>query len=400
MSDAVRKICVVTAARSEYSASKWLMKEILNDSSLKLQVVVTGAHLEKKFGYTIKELEADHIPIDFKVPMGCSNDDPLGMASSAADFIKGFSAVLERLSPDILVLLGDRYELLPICNTATLFKIPIAHISGGDITEGAMDDAIRHAITKLSHIHFPGTESSAQVILQMGESPDRVFVVGEPGLDNFRRLNCLSRGELAEEIGLNPNKNWILLTYHPETLADSEYDMRNLNNIFSVLDTQRNIQVLMTYPNADPGSQRIIDCCIEKQGKNPSRYLLEKNLGQLKFISFLKTAYCMIGNSSSIVFETPTAELPAVLVGNRQKGRIIANNILVSDGSRNSLSSCLSTVSNGAFRLGLKGMLNPYGDGNTAIKILKVLKQITLDNVLNKSFVKYPVTASWKGRKK
>jgi GDP/UDP-N,N'-diacetylbacillosamine 2-epimerase (hydrolysing) len=385
---AKRKICVITAARSEYSASKWLIKEIQNDPELELQVIVTGAHLEERFGDTVQELEQDQIPIDHRIPIHCTDDTLECIANSMGECSIGISNALSALKPDILVVLGDRYELLPICSVAMVRRIPIAHVSGGDITEGAIDDSIRHAVTKLSHLHFPGTEFSAKVLRQLGEPLERIFVVGEPGLDNFNRLHCLSKQELAENLDLDERKKWVLFTYHPETLAGEGEDIKTLHNLFSVLDEQEDIQVMMTYPNADPGSEAIIQLLTTMNARNPSRYKLVKNLGQLHFISFLKIAWCMVGNSSSSLFEAPTAKLPAILISNRQKGRLILGNIITSNGQRDSLLRSFKRVDEPNFQSGLADLVNPYGDGNTAVKIVSILKDVDLNNLMIKQFVK------------
>lgn len=379
---------MVTAARSEYSASKWLIIEIQNDPDLELQIIVTGAHLEERYGKTVRELEDDNIPIDYRVNIHCSVDTPESIAKSMGECLIGVSRALFALKPDILVVLGDRYELLPICSAAMVMRIPVAHVSGGDITEGAIDDSIRHAITKLSHLHFPGTEFSAQVIRQLGESLDRIFVVGEPSLENFNRLHCLDKEELASIFEMDIRKRWVLLTYHPETLANYGDDIKMLKNIFSVIDELEDIQVMMTYPNADPGSEDIISLMKIVSSMNPTRYKLVQSLGQLRFISFLKVAWCMIGNSSSSLLESPTAKLPAILVSDRQKGRLIPENVITTDGTIGSLRRSFRQIDKPDFQAGLIDLFNPYGDGYTAEKIVATLKVVDLDDLVSKKFIK------------
>ncbi|OIQ49239.1 GDP/UDP-N,N'-diacetylbacillosamine 2-epimerase (hydrolyzing) [Pseudodesulfovibrio hydrargyri] len=383
---AKRKICIVTAARSEYSASKWLMLELSGDPDVELQVVVTGSHLESRHGLTVEEIERDGIPIAARVPMMCDSDTPRAVAESMGRCALGMAQTMARLEPDLLVVLGDRYELLPICSAATMLNIPIAHISGGDITEGAVDDAIRHAVTKLAHLHFPGTERSAKVLRQLGEDESRIFVVGEPGLDNFNRLDCLDRETLGRDLGMAPDRKWVLLTYHPETRTGGD-DSAVLANIFHVLDQQEGIQVMMTYPNADPGSGRIVDLMREKHAERPDRYRLEKSLGQLRFISILKQAWCMVGNSSSILFEAPSAKLPAILVGDRQKGRLSPVNVIPAAGNPKSLQNAFELAGNNEFRAGLRDLVNPYGDGHTACRVAAILKKTELATLLKKPFV-------------
>lgn len=381
-----RKICVFTGARSEYGLLRWLMEEIKNDNGLTLQIVATGAHLSNEMGLTYKEIEKDGFRIDEKIETLLSSSSEKAITKSMGLCIIGISEAFERLRPDILVVLGDRYELLSVCSVAIIMKIPIAHISGGDITEGSMDNQIRHAVTKMSHLHFPSTEESANRIIWMGEKPERVFVVGEPGLDNFKKLKILSRKRLTEVLNLDKTKRWVLFTYHPETMIPLRKDLERMNSVLEALDSFYNIQIIMTYPSADIGSVEIIEKLKEVNKKNPQKFKLVKNLGQLKYISLMNQVYCMVGNSSSGIVESTSAKIPAINVGGRQKGRITTKNVINVDGSHKSIREAFQIIKKESFRNSLKKVKNPYGNGRTAEKIKKILKEAKMNDIVRKGF--------------
>jgi len=275
-----KNVCVITAARSEYGVLRWIIDEIQHDDNLKLQLVVTGSHLSSDFGYTYKEIELDGYNIDWKVEMLLSSSTRSGISKSMGLCSIGISDAFEMLKPDIVVVLGDRYELLPICSVALLMGIPLAHISGGDITEGAIDDQIRNAITMMSTLHFPGVISSASRIMQMLDSKKNVFVVGEPGLENFKRITLLSRESLAESLNLDINKKWILITQHPETKTSLENNLVMASNIIKSLDVFDDIQVVITKANADFGGKQINDYFEDISLKNSDKYKFHSSLCQ------------------------------------------------------------------------------------------------------------------------
>lgn len=383
------KICVVTSTRAEYGVLRWLMEEIKKDKHMQLQVLVTGAHLSKEFGLTYREIEKDGFKIDAKVNMDLSFHTKAAIVKSMGKCTIGIGRAMERLNPDLIVVLGDRYELLSVCSSAVVMNIPIAHISGGDITEGAIDEQIRHAITKMAHLHFPGTKESAKRIIQMGEDPGKVFAVGELGVDNFRKLKVESRNEIAGGLGLNKGKKWVLFTYHPETTISLGENLKRVKNVLSVLLEIEDIELIITYPNADYGGRQVIDLLRKQCLKAKGKFHLLKNLGQLRYISLMKNSYCLIGNSSSGITESPSAKIPVVNIGNRQKGRIIPKNIICVSGSRGSIKKGIAKALSRDFRKKMVNLKNPYGRGTAAKNIVRVLRRLDIGReLLNKKFVK------------
>jgi len=293
----------------------------------------------------------------------------------------GIADVFERLKPDIIVVLGDRYELLPICSTALVMSIPIAHISGGDITEGAIDDQIRNAITQLATLHFPGTKESAKRIIQMGISPTKVFTVGEPGIDNFFRLTKLKKNVIAQEFGLDEKFKWILMTYHPETKISLKKNLKIVENIITVLLGLKNTQVIITKANADFGGVQINEY-LEEVANRRSNFILVDNLGQIKYINLLRYAWFMIGNSSSGIIEAPVIPLPVINIGKRQEGRFFCKNVLCADGTIINITKSINKLLSLSYIKGLKKVTSPYGDGKTSKRIMDILK-LQLANVKN-----------------
>lgn len=365
-----RKVCLVTASRSEYGLLRWLIDEVKNDQQLCSQLVVTGTHLSPEFGLTYKEIEKDGYEIDEKVDMQVSSSNQSGIVKSMGLCSLGFSDVFMRLTPDIIIVLGDRYELLPICGAALLMKIPIAHISGGDVTEGAIDDQIRNAITMMATLHFPGVEASAKRIERMRGTSNRIYPVGEPGLDNFSRLNLFGRSTVGVELGLDPSKKWILLTYHPETRLKLSENIDSTNNIINVLDKFDDIQIVMTGANSDFGGFEINEILKKQSQVNKSKYKFFSSLGQYRYLSLMKKADIIIGNSSSGIVEAPFLAKSVVNVGQRQKGRYISPNIT---SCSNDFDSILKSV-----KVALTQFSKPdryFGDGNSSVKIKKIIKK-------------------------
>lgn len=378
MSDIRRRICVVTACRSEYGLLRWLMDGIRKTTKFDLQVLVTGAHLSPEFGFTYKDIEQDGFSINARVDMLLSSDSEDAIAKSMGLCGLGCADSFTRLSPDLLIVLGDRYELLPICSTALVMRIPIAHISGGDITEGAIDDEIRNAITMMACIHFPGTEDSASRILKMGKWTERVFVVGEPGLDNFSKLPKMDRGELATVLGLDSNCRWALLTYHSETKASYEVNRNALLATLSCLMEYENLQVCATYANADPGGTKLNNLLIDFAAEHKDAIRLVSNLGQIRYVNMIRHANLMVGNSSSGIFETQLAALPVVNIGNRQKGRPRTRNIIDCPAEAEAIYAAIEEGLNPGFRASLDpDQLSCYGDGCTSEKIVDILSELS-----------------------
>ncbi len=387
------KICVVTAARSEYGLLRWLMQDIKDDPGLALQVLVTGSHLSPDFGMTVNEITEHGFNIDAVVDMLLASSTVAATAKGMGLAGIGAADALERLAPDLLFVLGDRYELLPICGAALVMGIPIAHASGGDVTEGAIDDQIRHAVTKMAALHFPGSTDSARRIAQMGEEPWRIHETGEAGLDNIRRLPVLGRAALAADLGLDPTKEWAVFTWHPETKCTVQENLMALWDILNTLLEHENLQILATYANADYGGQEINEQLEMAAFAHEGRIRVHKNLGQLRYINLLREARLMAGNSSSGMLETPALGLPTLNIGDRQKGRLPAPNIISCARDEAAVRKALKKLLAPKFgeALAAAAKHNPYGDGFFAEKTLAVLKDMlahkSREDLLRKKFV-------------
>lgn len=382
----MRKIAVVTGTRAEYGLLYWIIRGIHDDPGLELQLIATGMHLSPEFGLTIRDIEKDRFPIAERVEMLLSSDTEEGIATSMGLGMVGFAKAYSRLRPDLIVVLGDRFEIHAAVSAAVPFRIPVAHIHGGEATEGAVDELFRHSITKMSHIHFPVTRKYANKIIQMGERPENVFCLGTPGLDNLHRLNLLDRQQLAQELALPEEKAWAVVTYHPETLAKDSARIQ-IGELLSAVGEFSEIFWIFTLPNADTESRIIIKSIEDYVLKNPGKAKLYRSLGQLKYLSLLRYAITMVGNSSSGIIEGPAFELPVVNIGERQKGRIRAKNVIdVPLCERDSIVNAIKEAVSQEFRDSLKGLENPYGDDDTSLKIVMILKHIPLTDRLKKRF--------------
>lgn len=366
------KICIITAARSEYGLLRWLIDEVHHDSDTELQLVVTGSHLSAKYGNTVVEIESDGYPIAMKVDMKLEVSNTAQIARSMGHCAIGISQAFEILNPDIVVVLGDRYELLPICNTALVMNIPIAHISGGDITEGAIDDQIRNAVSMMATLHFPGVEDSAKNLRRMRGDKD-VFVVGEPGLENFLRLELMDRENLAKSLGIDPAKRWVLATQHSETTVGIEENLTMAKNMIEALKPLDNYEFIITKANADSGGNEI-NAYFEQICGEDSRFKLFASLGQLRYLSFMKEADFLVGNSSSGVVEASYFAKPVINIGDRQTGRYMGKNILDATGFDSSVAEAVALIQSDEWRSTLQSDFY-YGDGKSAEKIKIAIKQ-------------------------
>jgi UDP-hydrolysing UDP-N-acetyl-D-glucosamine 2-epimerase len=373
------KICVVTGTRAEYGLLYWLMKDIQNDPDLVLQVIATGAHLSPEFGLTYTIIEEDGFYIDSKVEMLLSSDTPVGIAKSMGLGVIGFADVLNLLKPDILVLLGDRYEILAAAQAALVARIPIAHIAGGDTTEGAFDEAIRHSITKMAHLHFVTNEAASRRVRQLGENPDYVYTVGSPGIDQIKHLKLLSRAELAKEIGFTFQKRNLLVTFHAVTL-DKQPVEAQFRELFSAIDSfESDIGIIFTMPNADTGGRTIIKMIDEYVACHHHAKSFT-SLGQLRYLSTIAHVDAVVGNSSSGLYEVPSFKKPTVNIGDRQKGRLQAASVI----NCKPESADIVRAINEAFSTDCSRVVNPYGDGDSSRKIVAALKGIPDFSVLLK----------------
>lgn len=370
----MKKICCVTAARSEYGLLKWLMKDIDNSDEFELQLIVTGGHLSYEQGHTVDQIIADGFMIDYMVDAELDTTTTARIAESMGRMAEGFAKAFDKLNPDYLLVLGDRYELLPICNTAFVMCIPIIHLSGGDVTEGAIDDGIRNAVTMLAQYHFPGTEESANNIIRMRGSDKNVWVVGEPGLDSFNREKLLSRNELADNLHIDINKRWALMTYHAETRQNIEYNICNVKNCVDVLIAQENLQTVITYANADFGGKQINEYIKEVAQKYPDKIKSIPSLGHLRYLSYMKQVDFVIGNSSSGIVEAPFMNIPTINIGNRQKGRHQCGNIIQCEANLEEIRQAICDVDN--IRNSAPDDLMYWGDGHTSERIVEVLKNV------------------------
>lgn len=374
------KICVVTATRAEYGLLRPLLFRLKKNTDVELQLVVTGAHLSEKFGGTYKEIEADGFEEYSKIFIHLDDDSKTGMAVSTGVATEKFAKLFGKIFPDMVIILGDRYEMLGVATAAHLIGIPIAHMCGGDVTEGAVDDAIRHCITKLSYLHFPGCEESANRIIQMGESPDRVFNVGEPGIENCLNLQLLSPHELAEALGFNGVlHDFCVVTFHPVTMEDNTAEQQ-LYELISAMDSFPGMSYIVTKANADAGG-RTINNIWDFEAKKRENWLLVNSLGILKYLSAVKYSKMVIGNSSSGLVEVPAFGIPTVNIGDRQKGRIIADSVICCEPMAEQIEEAMKKALSADFRERAKHVVCPFGDGHTS----ELVEKHILDFCKNKS---------------
>lgn len=385
-----RKICVVTGSRAEYGLLYWLMKDIQADPELTLQVVVTGMHLSPEFGLTYRVIEEDGFVIDRKVEMLLSSDTPIGIAKSIGLGVIGFADALAELRPDVLVLLGDRFEILAAAQAAMVARIPIAHLHGGEATEGLIDEAIRHAVTKMAHFHFVSAEPYRQRVIQMGEHPDRVFNVGAMGLDNIRRLPLLARQELQRTLGFPLDAPLFLVTYHPVTLRHGGA-MQAVAALLSALDRFPEAHIVFTKSNSDTDGRAINKMLDEYVERHPRRAKAFITLGQLRYLSLMKFSDIVIGNSSSGIIEAPAMEKPTVNIGDRQRGRLKASSVIDCGETADQIEAAIRKALAPDFRTRALAADSPYGTGGAAAKVAHYLGQAALRDVIMKTFHDLPV---------
>lgn len=379
-----RKIAVVTGTRAEYGLLYWLMRGIQADPELELQTVVTGAHLSPEFGSTWEQIEKDGFTIDAKVEMLLSSDTPVAVAKSVGLGTIGFADALDRLKPDILLVLGDRYEILSAVTAATMLRIPVAHLHGGESTEGAIDEAIRHAITKMSHLHFTAAEEYRKRVVQMGESPERVFNTGAPGLEYLRHLQPLSRSELEKELDFPLSSPLLLVTYHPVTLEGNPE--RSFAELLRALDRFPDARIVFTMPNADTEGRGLIRMIQNFVDAHAGRAKAFVSLGQKRYLSLMKTCDAVVGNSSSGLTEAPACGRPTVNIGDRQKGRLKTDSVIDCAEDRESIAKAIELAFTPAFAERTRSTTSLYGSGDVAEKIVQVLKTCDLNNILKKKF--------------
>lgn len=370
-----RKVAVFTGTRAEYGLLYWLLKDIQNDNDLDLQLLVSGMHLSPEFGNTWQQIMQDGFPISEKIEILLSSDTAVGTAKSIGVGVLGFADALSRLQPDILVILGDRFEALAAAQTAMILRIPVFHLHGGEKTEGAYDDAIRHAITKLSYLHGTSTEEYKKRVIQLGEEPTRVENVGAIGLDHLKRGHFLNLNELSKSLNFSLEKPYFLVTYHPVTLA-AEPAEESFCALLTALDSFPEHQVILTYPNADDGGRVIIPLLEAYASKQRDRVVAIPSLGHLRYLSAVKHAAAVIGNSSSGIIEVPSFDVPTVNIGERQKGRLAAKSVIDCVAKKQSIIDAIKIAISRSYKESSEAIINPYGQGDASSKVIKMIKSM------------------------
>ena len=366
----MKKICIITGTRAEYGLLYWLIKGVHDDTDMELQLLVTGMHLSPEFGLTWKEIEKDGFRITRKIEILLSSDTAIGISKSNALAIISFAEAFEELKPEIIVLLGDRTETFAVAQAALIAGIPVAHIHGGELTEGAYDDAIRHSITKMSHLHFTATEVYRKRVIQLGEQPETVFNVGAIGLDNIKKLQLLNRNDFEASINRKLLSRNLLITFHPVTLEEQSAG-NQFQQLLDTLEELNDTMLIFTKPNSDKDGRIIMQMIDEYVSKNPLKAIAFTSLGQLRYLSAMQYIDAVIGNSSSGIIEVPAFNIPTINIGDRQKGRITGPSVFNCQPVKKEIKFALEKAFNFDRQ---KYWQLPYGDGNTSEKILEIIK--------------------------
>ena len=375
----MKRIGIMTGTRAEYGLLKSLMQEINKDNDLELYLIVSGMHLSPEFGMTYKEIEEDGFEINAKVEMLLSSDSPAGISKSIGLGVIGFADEFQRADLDMLILLGDRYEALAAAVAAMIMRIPISHLHGGELTEGLIDEGIRHSITKMSYLHFTSTEEYRRRVIQLGENPERVFCVGAIGVENIKKINLMTKEELERSIHFEIDENTVIVTYHPVTLENNTVEEQFLN-LLEVLDRNPKIRMIFTKANADTNG-RIVNELIDKYAaQNSERACAFMSLGQKRYLSALKYCRIVIGNSSSGIIEAPSFGKPIINIGDRQKGRICADSVINCGYTQQEIQQAMETALTEEFENKARNCRNPYEKENTAANIISVIKDYLLND--------------------
>lgn len=379
-----RKVCVITGTRAEYGLLRGVLDGLRTDPDFELQIIATGMHLSPEFGLTYREIEADGFRIDRKVEILLSSDTPVGVGTSIGLAAIGFTSAIDELKPDLILLLGDRFEILAAVTAALIAGVPVAHLHGGEITEGAVDDAMRHAITKMSHLHFVAVETYRRRVIQMGEQPERVYCVGGLGVDAIARVDFMERAELENAIGHALMPRNLLITFHPETLNQSSAGAQ-MAELLSALEAFNDIGLIFTFPNADAGGRELI-AMIRDFAANRANVHVHTSLGLHRYLSCMAQCDGVVGNSSSGLLEAPTLRKGTVNIGDRQKGRLQADSVINCRPERAEISAALGQLLSSDFARQVQATRNPYGEAGASARIVATLKQIELKGLLHKSF--------------
>lgn len=383
-----RKICVVTGSRAEFGLLRWLMQDIADAPNFELQILATGMHLSSEYGYTYREIEQAGFRINQKVDMLLSSDSAVAISKSVGLGVIGFADAFNSLKPDLIILLGDRFELISAATAALIAGIPVGHIHGGETTEGAFDESIRHSITKMSHLHFVASSEYARRVIQLGEHPQRVFNVGGLGVDAIKRIGLLNRNTLEELLDFRFGHKNLLITFHPVTL-DDQNSSRQMKSLLDALAELHETKLIFTMPNADKGGVdlRIMVENFVKQNPNSRAYT---SLGQLKYLSCMQFVDGVVGNSSSGIAEAPSMGIGTINIGDRQKGRLAASSVIHCPPNKTDIQKAIHSLYDPEFRATIKKTINPYGSGGAARKIIEIIGNHSLDGILKKSFYDLP----------
>lgn len=384
----MKKVCVVTGTRAEYGLLRWVMQGIAESRELGLQTIATGAHLSPEFGLTYRDIEADGFHLDHKVEMLLSADTPTAIAKSMGLATIGFATAFADLRPDLVLLLGDRYEIFSAATSAMIAGIAIAHLHGGETTEGAIDEAMRHSITKMSQLHFVAAEDYRRRVIQMGEDPSRVFLVGGLGVDSIRKQKLLDRVALEAELGFMFGPKNLLITFHPVTMERGHAE-RQFNELLAALDALEDTHLFFTMPNADTEGRalrRIVEAYVA--ANRHARAFT--SLGSVRFLSTIKQVDAVVGNSSSGLLEAPTLGVATIDIGNRQAGRLRADSVISCAPERDSIKNALSRVYSAEFKSRLRQLRSPYGEGGASAKVVEILEAQDFDSILKKRFHDLP----------
>ena len=380
-----KKICVITGTRAEYGLLYWIMKYMKEYKNIDFKLIVTGMHLSKKFGNTHKEIVKDGFAITSKVPIQIIGDSQNDIIKAVSQGITGFSKVFIKLNPDLVVVLGDRYEIFAAVISASFLNIPIAHFHGGESTEGAIDEAIRHSITKMSHLHFVSTLEYKKRVIQLGEDPRNVFLVGSMGIDNIKKLKLLSKKNLEKEINYKFKKKNFLVTFHPVTL-ENKTSKQYFKNLLKALDKFKEIGIIFTKPNSDSDNNIISKMIDSYVNKNKLRSVSFISLGNKKYLSTMQFVDCIIGNSSSGILEAPSFKIATINIGDRQKGRIMSKSVINCTPEKDSIISSIKKIYSSSFKKRILKSKNPYDYGSAALKSFKIINKHNLENLLKKKF--------------
>ena len=379
-----RKICVVTGSRADYGLLRWVMEDIRSTPGLELQVIATGMHLSPEFGLTYREIEKDSLHIDRKVEMLLSSDTPTGLAKSMGLGLIGFGEALQQLQPDLMLVLGDRFEIFSAVSAALVARIPVAHLHGGETTEGAFDEAIRHSITKMSHLHFVAATEYRKRVIQLGEHPDSVFLVGGLGIDNIKKFELLERTALEQSLDFRFGKRNLLITFHPVTLERST-TAQQMTELLSSLEALADTHLIFTLPNADTDSRVLFNMIEQFVAKHPNARAYT-SLGQLRYLSCIAQVDGVVGNSSSGLTEVPSLHKGTVNIGDRQRGRLKADSVIDCSPDRQSIDAALRRLYSLTFQASLKTIRTLYGESGASEKIIQILRDFPLENILKKTF--------------